>query len=291
MIKLLIKEYIQNMEIENRAKSTMRIYKNTLLRFNNFLMDNDIKDIEDVNKVTIKKYIGFMKNNGSSIKYINTTLKQLKSFFGYLSMEGYCANITKNIKSLKEEKKVISTFDIAYAKKISKPLGSKFIDIRNNAIIITLLETGIRANELCNIKIEDVTNLKILIRGKGSVQRYVSVSKILRKTLNKYLITRKNYLDMDFKESDFLFLSINRNKMTVDAIEKLLRKESKRRELKYYSPHMFRRFYAQQMLSVVDLYTVSRLLGHTNVKTTEIYLRGLEDIDIVESVKISPLSK
>lgn len=55
--------------------------------------------------------------------------------------------------------------------------------------------------------------------------------------------------------------------------------------------HNFRRFFAQNMLDGVDLYTVSRLMGHTDVKTTERYLRSTEDEKIVARGMNSPLTR
>lgn len=285
-VKLLIKEFIEDMEIKGKAKSTRRVYRNSLLRFNNWLIENNINDIEEINKSVIKRYIIYLQKKKLTHQFINTTIKQLKSFYNFLYEEEYSLNIMKDIKSVKEEKKVISTFDLNYAKKISTLKGNSFLEIRNNTIIVMLLETGMRVTELHSIKLEDVSATRILIHGKGNKQRYIGISSTLRKAIKRYIACRNEYMSLDFKECDYLFISINKRKLTTEAVERLLKQTAKKRGLEYYPPHMFRRFYCIQMLkNGVDYYTLSRLVGHSTITTLQRYVHSMENEEILSISK------
>ncbi len=71
---------------------------------------------------------------------------------------------------------------------------SNFLNSRNRCMITMLFDTGIRNYELCSIKCEDFWERTILIHGKGSKQRLVPISPLLRKAMLKYEIKRENYI-------------------------------------------------------------------------------------------------
>lgn len=140
---------------------------------------------------------------------------------------------------------------------------------------------------------EDIKDNAIEIHGKGNKIRYVPLTDALGLQLTKYKKERVKYLDV--REVETLFISQLKKPLTRTGLYQLINnevfKDIEDTDGVPITVHNFRRFFAQQMLDNVDLYTVSRLLGHSNITTTERYVRGTEDKKILERGMASPLTK
>lgn len=169
---------------------------------------------------------------------------------------------------------------------------------RDKCIIAFLFDTGIRVSELCGIKNEDIRNGSILIRGKGSKERVVYISKTMRKYMRKYEKAKAKKFDKPHFEDieDYYFLDQSGWKMHRSRINRILKTRCdnvKVREEIRCSPHDCRHYFAQaQLRNGIDVYSLSRLLGHYDASMTSKYLRGMETDDILRiGRKFSPLNE
>ena len=110
----------------------------------------------------------------------------------------------------------------------------------------------------------------------------------------RYERAREEYIKDSIIKDDAYFLSYRGKRMTGEAVERIVKicgKEAKIRSEIRCSPHTCRHYFAQaQLRNGLDVYSLSRLLGHEDISITKRYLQGLEDRNIVEiSVKSSPL--
>lgn len=200
------------------------------------------------------------------------------------------------IRFQKETITIIKTFnDEEVRKMVTFYSGRRFLDLRNKLIMTVLLDSGIRNNELCDIQINDLCENSIRIHGKGKKIRYVPLTPSINKALIKYLRARENYiLDKYNYQDEYLFLSQKGKRLTIETIERLVRECGKacgvRKEIRC-SPHTCRHYYAQtQLKNGCDLFTVSRLLGHSNINITKRYLNSIDTDDLLEMAqKTSPL--
>jgi integrase/recombinase XerD len=139
--------------------------------------------------------------------------------------------------------------------------------------------------ELCSIKREDIRDGFILINGKNNKQRAVPITPILKKALARYDRAREGYFRSKSTD-DYYFLSFSGRMLNNGAIDYMIKKRGAGIEGIRVSPHTCRHFFAQQQIRMgVDIYTISRLLGHENVSITQIYLNSLNDADIVRMAK------
>ena len=169
----------------------------------------------------------------------------------------------------------------------------EYMDVRNKTILALLFDTGIRCSELCNLMQADADKERFRIYGKGRKERYVAQSPYMKKLLLHY----KEYRDYYFEYRsvpDNLFLSRTGRPLTTVAVERIVRIAGERAKVRKNircSPHTCRHFFSQaQLKNGNDVYSLSRLLGHSNIKTTNRYLQGMNDTEIVKaSVKCSPL--
>lgn len=106
-----IKEYVYEIQIRNYTSRTIKGYKNNVLRFSQFIKNQlEVTELEEVSPAHIKQYLNSLKEKGRSPVYINTILKNLRTFFQYCYEEGYSMNIAKKVIWLKEKRIVILTF-------------------------------------------------------------------------------------------------------------------------------------------------------------------------------------
>lgn len=143
---------------------------------------------------------------------------------------------------------------------------------RNIAIVQTFLYTGMRFNELINLKTEDVNlkNQEILIKhGKVKKERIVPMYPKLIPILEVYLQQKEN---LKLTSSYFFQSFVDNKKMSAKSIQGFCRKVSVEGGIKF-TPHQLRHTFARNTLNAgIGLYMVKEMLGHSSVSTTEMYL-------------------
>lgn len=287
-MKDYINEYLWDIQIKGFAESTIKNKRNALIHFSNWCN----KNMEQIRPIHIKEYIQKELSKGVRPVSVNFRLKQLKTFFAYCIEEGLISkNPMEKIKLLRQEKTMIRTFSDSDIKAlINYYNGKTYLQVRNKTMIMLLVETGVRNSELRNITLEDVYDDVIKVSGKGKT-RFVPISIHLKKQLIKYMRVRKAYAKA--QECPYLFVSTGGRRVSVDVPLDVLKKAGKAVNIDVQLlVHSLRRYYAQAMLSNnVDLYTVSRLLGHSSVTPTQIYIHSTEDKVIMQRGMKSPLSK
>ena len=251
--------------------------------------------IEDVTSKDIKEFLVKMSKLGRSANYVNDLLKAYKVFFKYAFEEGYAEeNLTKKVKNAKKPKVIIRTFTERELKKMSNFYqGHDYLTIRNKVIMMMLIDTGIRLSELTGMTEEQIKFDYIIIHGKGNKERVVPKSPLLSKWLIKYLAVRKSYFAYRVIP-DNIFLSKNGKPLTNTMIDRIVKDAGKGCDVSSdirVSAHTFRHTYAQfQLRAGLDLYSLSRLLGHENITITQTYLNGMRDKEIIRQAQnTSPL--
>lgn len=152
------------------------------------------------------------------------------------------------------------------------PYDYKFLRYRNHAIFSTFVFAGLRKKELLNLQYADVDieNLTIFVRqGKGSKDRIIPMSYTLAQTLKRYLEERKRLN----KTCPEFFASLNRNiGLTNTGLKRLVYKMKETSRIDF-TIHKLRHTFATLMLEGgCDIYSLSRMMGHSDIKTTTIYL-------------------
>lgn len=296
LIEDAIKEYVYEIQVRNYTPRTIKTYRNCLLRYAEYLRKvNEIVELEDTTPVHIKQFLKSLKDKDRSTVYLNTVLKNLRSFYKYCYQEGYCLDIARKVVFLKEKKTVIKTFNDKEVKKMLEYYDfSSYMNARNKCIMALLFDTGIRCLELCQLKRLDVKETVIHVLGKGNKERVVPISPYLKRIMIKYERIRDAYLKDDIIHYDNYFLSSRNKPLTVEAVERVVKiasKGAKVRDDVRCSPHTCRHFYSQaQLRNGLDVYSLSRLLGHEDIAITKRYLQSIKDKDVVElGVKSSPL--
>lgn len=285
------KEFEFNCQCRKLSDKTIRNYGKLIGYLLDYLKEqHKVLCLEDVRPMYIKAYLMMLQERGAKPQYINDQLKAFKVLFRYLYEEGYTDSIlTERIKNVKQPKTIIKTFTEQEVKKMTEYYnGHTFMEVRNRLMLMTFFDTGIRVSELIDLKLSQVKDEYILIHGKGDKERVVPKSPLLNKWMFKYLSTRENFFAYR-RVPENVFLSRNGRPMTTEAIHRVIKIAGKAvgvsRDIRV-SPHTCRHTFAQmQLKNGLDLYSLSRLMGHSSISITQRYLEGLRDFEVLNACK------
>ncbi len=143
--------------------------------------------------------------------------------------------------------------------------------LRNRAIILLLLDTGVRASELCGLKIKDadLTNKRIVVLGKGNKERALPISARTAKTVWRYLTTERKEEPVNAP----LFLGRDGDPLNRDALLKLLVRLGEKAGVPDCHPHRFRHTFAVNFLrNGGNAFELQMALGHTTLQMVQTYL-------------------
>ncbi|MBP1044411.1 tyrosine-type recombinase/integrase [Vagococcus sp. BWB3-3] len=288
----LIDEFILDCRIRNLSKRTIETYEMNIGVFWRWLnISNDFKKIEDIKKIHFKSFILSMMEQNYKETYINTVLKAVKSFYNYLFSENYIkVNLTLEVKLLKEPSTVIDTFNDDEVKLLLTYFKRKtFLNMRNKLIVYILLDTGLRCAELRSIKDAHVYENYLKVCGKGNKWRVIPISNQLQKEIQKYRREREKYcLKLNQMSIDDTLLLTRKGKQistnaTIEIIFREIATNTKIRNTIRCSPHTCRHWFAKTSIkNGQDIYTLSKILGHSNIKITQRYIESMSSDEIIE---------
>ncbi|MBP1667974.1 MAG: integrase [Bacteroidetes bacterium] len=223
----------------------------------------------------IREWIVDMMSKGIAARSVNRKLSALKSFYHYLVRENILeSNPVKKVILPRTDKK-LPVF--VHEKNMDMLLdninfGDNFEGIRNRLIIEMLYFTGMRVNELTQLKCSDLnlyeSSLKVL--GKRNKERIIPLIPEMVTTLNEYLTKRS---ELAAENNEYLLLTMKGakvyNRMAYRIVHQYLTLVT---TLDKRSPHVLRHTFATHMLNKgADLNAIKEILGHANLSATEVY--------------------
>lgn len=263
-----------DMQLRGYSKTTIKNYINNVSRFARFYN----KSPELLGEKEIRAYLHYciteQKLSEGTVNYINASLKFLftKTLDRQWNMDKLCR--------MKEPRKLPAVLSPQEVKAIFDATKN----IKYKAIFMTIYSAGLRVSEACKLKIIDIDskNMQIVIRkGKGKKDRYSILSESNLKVLREYWKI--------YQPKEYLFSGRYRtNAITPRSVQKVLAKSIKKSGItKKATVHTLRHSFATHLLDAgTDICYIQRLLGHTRISTTTIYLH-LRRMDLL-SIK-SPL--
>ncbi len=277
-----IKKYIIYLKSEkNYSKLTVKNYAIDLESFYNYIKNNHL-DYLNLSRDDIREYLKYLDLLKLKKTTISRNLSSLRSFYSYLVILNVIKlNPFKLIKNPKKDKKLpIYLSYEEFEELISKIRNDNYLCDRNRLILELLYASGVRVSELTNIKLcdIDINNKTIRILGKGNKERIVYFGDYAKEALDNYLKYNRNEL-LKNKESDFLLINKNGDRLTYRGVEYLIDKIVEETSIKYkISPHVLRHTFATHLLEGgADIRSVQSLLGHSSLATTQIYTHITSD--------------
>lgn len=292
-----LEEFKLECELRRLTSRTIKGYYNSTLLFLTWLeRQTEITELEEIRTQHIKMYIQHLIKKQLTPSYINSILRCIRAYFRYAVEEGYLfANPATKVSWQKQGKVMINTFTDEEVRSLLEVFDfSTFLSARNKLILAIAFDTGARNTEMCSIVEEDIRDHVILIHGKGNKERHVPLTPYLKRAIIKYRRIKELYFADKIIPYKHLLLSRTGRPMTKEAMEHIFKQAADQADIRpevRCSPHTARHYFAQTHLrNGLDVYSVSRLLGHENINITKRYLQSLQDSSIVElAVKTSPL--
>ncbi len=234
------------------------------------------REIGDYDHNDLTEYLAVLAELG----LVNTSLARkrvaLKQFFGFLEDNDQAVNVDfDKVPKIKPGQHLPDFLGVEEMLRLLDGLPTETtLERRNKAMLELLYCTGLRVSELLGLTTRDL-NLEdgvILVRGKGSKQRFVPYVDSLKPLLESYLLQVRPAL-LGFRQTDLLFLNRLGGKLTRMGFWKILRAITLKAGLKQeITPHTFRHSFATHLLEAgVNLRIVQALLGHASLNTTQIY--------------------
>lgn len=291
---LVIDQYLQyGAMIKGFRPLTIKSYKETFRLVNNLI---GAKTMDDLSANALEQMFmsASSERNWSPYTFF-THHKNLRAFFNWAVIRNYVRvspmqhigrpRLPKNIPKSLTEDQAIQVIDAAYHLK----WYIKSEGVRNRAIMATFILSGLRRKELCDLKRNDIDmeRRKIYVYdGKWGKDRVIPINSRLHYILSEYAEQR----DKKYKDNIHFFVSLrDHNQLGIGAIKRIFLRVKKATGI-HVTPHMLRHtFGTLAYRGSKDILGVSASLGHSNLKTTQIYVQASAD-DMRETVEAHPLN-
>lgn len=312
--------FMTSCQLKQLSKKTMESYEQSLKLFFNYLGNNfTIYTAERVRKYHIAAYIEQLKARGKytvfadehtevynhpqnrqdykkqvSVTTINNYIRNIKVFFNWLyDNHEITKNPVNNVKQLKQDRQPLRFITEDEFKALLKAMDkSKFSEYRDSVIIQLLIDTGMRIGEclltqIVNVDLKTCSIFIPLENTKGKKSRSVFFSPDMSKILKLWLKYQDRYY-----QTDYLFCTNEGKTLQVRNFVTNFNKYAERIGLKDVHPHCLRNNFAKRFLMAGgNIYTLSRILGHSSVEVTQKAYLDIDDDDLMQGYQqFSPLS-
>jgi integrase/recombinase XerC len=249
-------------------------------------------------RTDLRQYRHYMLNvKGLSANTINRRLASISAYLNWAREKGIVEiNPAEKVNGIKEQsvapkwlsKKEESALVSQAEKELQlASLGSdtaKLRGVRNWALVVFLLHTGLRASEVCSLRLEDLAintrSGSVQVVGKGAKQRTVPLNKEAREAINQWLDARPDC------DHDTVFVGQRLTPLSTSALRRVISELSYQAKLEDVSPHTLRHTFGKRLVdSGVSLEKVAALMGHANLNTTKIYTTPSQR-DLEKAVKV-----
>lgn len=285
--EMLLKRFLIAKQVQGCTDRTIGFYTVSIKN----ILEQMGKTVDDISPDDIRLYMAKrLRIDKVSKVTVGNEMRNLSSFLGWLHMQEL---IKRNpmykvdrIKQRKTKKEALTEIEVEKLRMAAR--GEK-----EQAIIELLLSTGCRVSELVNIKISEIEENRVLVHGKGEKDRYVYLNARAQLVLSAYLNKRKDKNAYVFPRGVVATKAVKKGLkhaeysqwwmmpeniepegcMDKGTIEQITRKIAKRAGVKQANPHKFRRTCATMALRKgMPIEQVSKMLGHEQISTTQIYL-------------------
>lgn len=286
-----VEAFLIDRQATGLSRHTLKFYRQFLSPFIAYCDANSLRIIQDISADYLRRYfLAFSENHNPG--GVHAAYRTLRAFFRWLMNEEIMPPAWKNPMLKVKPPRVangplepVSIEDIRALVKTCR--RGVFTGDRDRAIFLFLLDTGVRAHELCNTTTEDadLNTGSVMIRfGKGGKTRMVFIGRNTRRSL-------RSYLRMRHDNSPALFVSTSGDRLTYDGLRLLLDRRSKLANLvNKPTLHDFRRAFALNMLrNGADIFALQRLMGHSDLQIMRRYLAQKDEDNRLAHMRGSPV--
>ncbi len=291
-ILVWVDSFLVDRRARGLAAGSLRFYSQKLKLFTDFCEGQAVTQIRQVDANLLRRLLIWLEETGHNPGGVHGCYRAVKAFLRWwedeIEPEGW-RNPIRKVKPPKVPDDPLEPVEIETVRlMVDACKGSRLTDARDRAILLTLLDTGVRANELRMIDLDDLdlASGSILVRqGKGRKPRMVYLSQKSRKAIRAYLKIRRD-------KDPALWVTDEGGRLSYDGLRGILTRRANMAGVEPPSLHDFRRAFAINLLRAgVDIFAVQRLMGHTNLATLRRYLALTDQDARAAHAKGSPVDR
>ncbi len=260
---------------KNYSSNTVIAYKKDVETFQEFCrVKFELNNLLKVTYPIIREWIIDLSEKELSPLTINRKISSLSKYYDFLiKINDLKSSPLKNHKRLKVQKKLIIPFSEDEVLKVVDVFSKNFEGKRNLLIVDMLYSTGVRRDELINIKLNDVLLDENLVKvlGKRNKERLVPLVLNLKSRINDYLKFRN---EIKSSSSNF-FITTKGKKIGPSLVYRVVKNYFSKVSTKVKtSPHVLRHSFATHMLNNgADINSIKEIMGHSSLASTQIYTK------------------
>lgn len=285
----LLEDFLSYLSVEKGlADNTIQSYRTDLAKFERFLQSKG-KAITAFSRMDITDFLDTMRDGAYATSSVCRFISSLKGLCRFLVTEKKIAeDPSENLLSPKKWERLPKALTIDQIMEIlsasdgpvglSKTSAKKALFFRNSAMLELLYSSGLRVSELVKLKTENMNFEGGFIRvlGKGSKERVVPINHRAMEKIRKY-ISEFRPLFLKRRYSDYLFVTGRGTSMTRQRFWQAIKGYGKQIGIEL-SPHTMRHSFATHLLEGgADLRSLQKMLGHSDISTTQIYTKVTMD--------------
>ncbi|MCL2387540.1 MAG: tyrosine-type recombinase/integrase [Defluviitaleaceae bacterium] len=292
-LKQTVDSFILEQRLKGNTDKTILGYTSILTRFTDWLAGKGVSLISELTLFQVQSYQLYIDskpaerggNEKLTKRSVQTYMRHIKAFLTYCHSEEFIViPLHKKIKLPKAERPTIEILTDDEISTILSTFTKSETGLRNRALICLLLDCGLRLSEATGIETENINFEKgyMKVLGKGRKERIIPVGLKVRRLMLAYVNKRRA---ADAPEDDkYFFLNKYRKPVSDGCIGTLMGRLKKRTGIARLHAHLFRHTFATNFLvnGLGDVYELSRILGHSEMKVTEMYLQLASYYTIIE---------
>ncbi len=275
----LLEQFVAYLSTEKGlSANTVASYSLDLQAFGNFLSEVGL-DYTSFTRDDIVNYIGRLKDSGHSSASICRFIASIKGLCRFMIIEKIIDdNPSETLRTPRQWERLPKALSMEDTKRLLDAEVKSSMFVRDAAILELLYASGLRVSEVLTVKINDI-NFEggfLRVMGKGSKERVVPMNHRASERIKKYMRELRPGL-LNGRRSPYLFLTGRGKPMTRQRFWQALKGFAGSADLKL-TPHMLRHSFATHLLDGgADLRSVQKMLGHSDIATTQIYTKVSSD--------------
>ncbi len=270
-----IRLYLDAVRVRQSSPRTEQTYADVLSQFLAFAREHNVTELDAVSPAFVNRYLLAVKQRPASLYTVKKHYATLRGFWSWArKQELVDADIFLRVEKPKTDTKVKPALTEEQIRRILQACeGRDWLRLRDRALVLVLLDTGARAQEVHRLTVADVSHDPIILKGKHAKERVAFLSPETQLALRRYLKA------CPFKPTAEQPLWWGaRGALTLWGILEVVEKIGKRAGITPLGCHIFRRSFATWSLrNGLDLHRLQLLMGHSSPAVTQQYLHMLTD--------------
>ncbi len=269
--------WLEAVQARGASARTVKNYRECVSLFAHFLHQQGCHTLEDVQPQHIRRWLLHRQQQNLSTHTLHNSYRNPKAFWNWCIREGLTeSNPFAKVEPPKREQVLKRALTPEEVEKLLQACAGKgWLPLRDRALILLLLDTGLRIHEAHALRVGDVAQDVLVVRGKGGKQRIVHLSADVRLSIQRYIKAYQTQRGVCLQAESPLWQG-DRGALTLHGIKLAVRKAGKRAGITLGAHQLRRTFATWSLRSGIDLEHLRLLMGHSDYKVLRQYLSLVE---------------